>query len=312
MVKYLLALSLLVVGAVGAPAATKFLKEASEDLGSITQAKIDFIQEKSAAVAEAAVAVADVTREYSGPVVDAVGLAAKNAASSAAAAAGAAVDAGSATIEYISNIDPIEVLNKTEESLVDGSGVVIHNVFDAKRTIVNVKKNAIQAKGEIIGKVANVTTASLEAAATQISSALAAASKAVSDAAAEINSENLNATLRAAGEAISDAGATVGSSLVSAKEAIHDAAKDFDSKKLLENKHTVIGKILSTTADQAERFADDIGLFSAIDSVVHGIAAIPGKVGEVVETIPGKLGAMVDKILANEKTVIEENAESQD
>ena len=46
MVKYLLALSLLVVGAVGAPAATKFLKEASEDLGSITQAKIDFIQEK--------------------------------------------------------------------------------------------------------------------------------------------------------------------------------------------------------------------------------------------------------------------------
>ena len=64
---------------------------------------------KSAAVAEAAVAVADVTMEYSGPVVDAVGLAAKNAASSAAAAAGAAVDAGSATIEFISNIDPIEV-----------------------------------------------------------------------------------------------------------------------------------------------------------------------------------------------------------
>ena len=56
---------------------------------------------KSAAVAEAAVAVANATMEYSGPVVDAVGLAAKNAASSA-------VDAGSAAIEYVRSIDPIE------------------------------------------------------------------------------------------------------------------------------------------------------------------------------------------------------------
>ena len=63
---------------------------------------IEYFSEKSAAVAEAAVAVADATIEYSGPVVDAVGLAAKNAVSSA-------VDAGSAALEYVSNIDPIEV-----------------------------------------------------------------------------------------------------------------------------------------------------------------------------------------------------------
>ena len=47
--------------------------------------------------------------------------------------------------------------------------------------------------------------------------------------------------------------------------------KDFDSKKLMENKHTVIGNILSKTADQAEKFADNIGFFRAIDSVVHGM-----------------------------------------
>ena len=51
---------------------------------------------------------------------------------------------------------------------------------------------------------------------------------------------------------------------------------------------------------------------SFLTRLISGIAAIPGKVGEVVETIPGQLGAMVDKILANEKTVIEENDESQD
>ena len=59
---------------------------------------------KSADVAEAAVAMADATMEYSGPVVDAVGLAAKNAVSSA-------VDAGSAAIEYVSSIDAIEAKN---------------------------------------------------------------------------------------------------------------------------------------------------------------------------------------------------------
>ena len=44
--KFLLALSLLVVDALGAPAATKFLEEASGDLGKLTQAKIDFVKEK--------------------------------------------------------------------------------------------------------------------------------------------------------------------------------------------------------------------------------------------------------------------------
>lgn len=305
--KFLLALSLLVVDALGAPAATKFLEEASGDLGKLTQAKIDFVKEKSADVAEAAVAMADATMEYSGPVMDAVGVAAKNAVSSA-------VDAGSAAIEYVSSIDAIEVLNKTEDSLVDGTEVVIHNVFDAKRTVVNAKKEAIKVKGELMGKVAEATTASLEAAASKISSALAAASKAVSDVAAEINSGNSNAALKAAGDAISDAGSKVGDSLMNAKVAIHEAIKDFDSKKLMENKHTVIGNILSKTADQAEKFADNIGFFRAIDSVVHGIAAIPARVGEVMETIPGKLGAMVDTMLANEKTltVVEDNDESQE
>ena len=46
MIRFLLALSLLVVGAVGAPAATKFLEEASGDLSNLTQAKIDFVKEK--------------------------------------------------------------------------------------------------------------------------------------------------------------------------------------------------------------------------------------------------------------------------
>ena len=39
----------------------------------------------------------------------------------------------------------------------------------------------------------------------------------------------------------------------------------------MENKHNVIGKILNNVADQAETFANNIGLFSAIDSVVQGI-----------------------------------------
>lgn len=90
----------------------------------------------------------------------------------------------------------LQVLNKTEDSLVDGTEVVIHNVFDAKRTVVNAKKEAIKVKGELMGKVAEATTASLEAAASKISSALAAASKAVSDVAAEINSGNSNAALK--------------------------------------------------------------------------------------------------------------------
>ena len=40
-----------------------------------------------------------------------------------------------------------------------------------------------------------------------------------------IKNVTVNFQKKAAGEAISDAGVTVGSSLVSAKEAIHDAAK---------------------------------------------------------------------------------------
>ena len=47
--------------------------------------------------------------------------------------------------------------------------------------------------------------------------------------------------------------------------------QDFDSKKLMENKHNVIGNILNNVADQAETFANNIGLFSAIDSVVQGM-----------------------------------------
>ena len=43
---------------------------------------------------------------------------------------------------------------------------------------------------------------------------------------------------------------------------------------------------------------------------ISGIAAIPGKVGEVVETIPDKLGVVVDTVLANEKTIVEEKEES--
>ena len=43
----------------------------------------------------------------------------------------------------------LQVLNKTEDSLVDampdGAGAVIHNVFNAKRTVVNAKKDAIKA-----------------------------------------------------------------------------------------------------------------------------------------------------------------------
>lgn len=48
--------------------------------------------------------------------------------------------------------------------------------------------------------------------------------------------------------------------------------------------------------------------------LISGIAAIPARVGEVMETIPGKLGAMVDTMLANEKTltVVEDNDESQE
>merc|ERR1712038_785866 len=101
----------------------------------------------------------------------------------------------------------------------------------------------------------------------------------------------------------------VADSLMSAKEAVHAAAKEFDSKKLMEEKHEMIGSMLSTTAGHAEQFADDIGLVKAIDSIVHGIAAIPGKVGEVVETIPGKLGQVVDVILNNQE---EEGGEVKD
>ena len=46
MMKLLLTLSLLSAGALGAPAATKFLQEASRDLQSLTQAKIAFVEEK--------------------------------------------------------------------------------------------------------------------------------------------------------------------------------------------------------------------------------------------------------------------------
>merc|ERR1711879_777664 len=97
------------------------------------------------------------------------------------------------------------------------------------------------------------------------------------------------AGFKRAGDVVSEAGSTVKSSLKNATVAIHVAAKDFDSRKLMENKHNVIGSLLTTTADRAEKFADNIGLFHAIDSVVQGIAAIPGKVEEVVETIPDKL-----------------------
>ena len=46
--------------------------------------------------------------------------------------------------------------------------------------------------------------------------------------------------------------------------------------------------------------------------LISGIASIPAKVGEVVETIPDKLGAFADSVLANEKTVVEEeDAEPQ-
>ena len=38
----------------------------------------------------------------------------------------------------------------------------------------------------------------------------------------------------------------------------------------MEEKHEMIGTMLSTTAGHAEQFADDIGLFKAIDSIVHG------------------------------------------
>ena len=60
---------------------------------------------KSAAVAEAASAVAEAAVEYSVPVVDAVGAAAKKASSAAVAA----VDAGSAAVGYVASLDPIEV-----------------------------------------------------------------------------------------------------------------------------------------------------------------------------------------------------------
>ena len=46
MIKLLITLSLFSAGALGAPAGTKFLQEASGDLQSLTQAKITYVKEK--------------------------------------------------------------------------------------------------------------------------------------------------------------------------------------------------------------------------------------------------------------------------
>ena len=61
--------------------------------------------------------------------------------------------------------------------------------------VIIITQFTYQAKGELLGEVAEAATDALEAAAAKISSALAAASQAVSDAAASINSESSKAAL---------------------------------------------------------------------------------------------------------------------
>lgn len=75
--------------------------------------------------------------------------------------------------------------------------------------------------------------------------------------------------------------------------------QDFDSKKLMENKHNVIGNILNNVADQAETFANNIGLFSAIDSVVQGMYIVTFT--RCFFTVPNSVNCLFQELLPSQE-----------
>ena len=67
-------------------------------------------------------------------------------------------------------------------------------------------------------------------------------------------------------------------SLVEAKSGIQDAAENFDSKSIIKTTKKRIGNAIVGTIEGAGNLLEQAGVYSAIDSIVHGFAGMPTKV----------------------------------
>ena len=83
-----------------------------------------------------------------------------------------------------------------------------------------------------------------------------------------------NISLFTAGNATS----AVINSLVEAKSGIQDAAENFDSKSIIKTTKKRIGNAIVGTIEGAGNLLEQAGVYSAIDSIVHGFAGMPTKV----------------------------------
>ena len=75
-------------------------------------------------------------------------------------------------------------------------------------------------------------------------------------------------------------------SLVEAKSGIQDAAENFDSKSIIKTTKKRIGNAIVGTIEGAGNLLEQAGVYSAIDSIVHGFAGMPTKVNAPIVQKP--------------------------
>ena len=244
-----------------------------------------------------------------------------------------AADAGDAAVKYVSELDPIEVINKTEVAILEKNAAVIGNVFEAKRQAVEVLKSLTGQHAAAISAFVNGTVEGLNSALETTQEGISLSKQTVANLAAELTVENAQHGINTAQTAVSDGiasaqfvisdafnatlqvveqtGSALINSIIEAKQHLQNSAENFDSKETLNATKVGIGKVVVGSVEEAGKYVEAAGVFSAIDNLVHSLAGIPSKINSFLQSAKVEIDLSLEEA-ADDYDVNDDEEESSD
>ncbi len=261
----------------------------------------------------------DLTRvaESKAALVNLIAKTAVNAAADVGVSMGAsAVGVGNTVVRTVSADNIEAAINSTEDAIKDSKVAMIESVFDAKRQLIRglqgiptqingLLETTINSNMSItIVNFLNETIANLNNAIETTQASIGVSKAIVADMVAQVTIENahnaaqttidnaqngidniltaVNDVIVSTGNAVQSTGQAMLETLVSTKEELAEALSAFDSQATIHEGKVNLAMTLNASLQGAENYAEQAGVFDAIDGVVHGIANVPSKINTLL------------------------------
>lgn len=185
-------------------------------------------------------------------------------------------------------------LNKTEDATKKRKLAILTALFNAKREIIRTLSNVTEAKSQLFQNAIQ----QIENATSIIQNGLVLSKEMAVNVTGGFTLDNLNSTwqntqnatlgaIQEAKQGVQQAGMFLMKSLVGVKEALFNFLNNFNSQSVLQNGGANITFMFNATFEGAEHYGAQLGIFQALDNVIHSIAQIPKKINHFLARFLG-------------------------